>query len=341
MPNKKKVSKLFTNALAKGKLSSLPQVKDALRIMSEKKARDTEDIDFNFDESKVRGFDKLSGEDAQDKRMRKSLFSGDKKRKSQAEIETDKKREAKRQKKASNLAKAAAQPNAGDAIVPKSSKKNKYFFMAHPDKLEKHKTEEIEAISTSTNFIIDKEKIQLNEAKLKKKQSQLKKNGTTVEQSPSNGKKAKKNDGVSKVTRPKITAADMKNSPVIDFSELGKQKFKFKTSQEEGPDGIMVSVLSFGCEDKVAADGAESGSDNRSEVGEEDEEEAVQEDEEIIEDLKEDRKEPTKRNQMLDKLQASRFRYLNEMLYTQQSGESFKYFQKWVDQIFDLNIYVY
>lgn len=332
MPNKKKVAKLFTNALAKGKLSSLPQVKDALRMMSEKRARDTEDIDFNFDESKVRGFDKLSGEDAQDKRMRKSLFSGDKKRKSQAEIETDKKREAKRQKKAANLAKAAAQPNPGDAIVPKSSKKNKYFFMAHPDKLEKHKTEEIQAISTSTNFIIDKEKLQLNEAKLKKKQSQLKKNGTTIEQGPSNGKNAKKDDVVGEVTRPKITAADMNNAPVIDFSELGKKKFKFKTSQEEGPDGTMVSVLSFGGDDKVAADGAEPGIESGSEVDEEDdeedEEEAVEEDEEIIEDEKEDNKEPTKRNQMLDKLQASRFRYLNEMLYTQQSGESFKYFQK-------------
>lgn len=331
MPNKKKTSKLFTNALAKGKLSSLPQVKDALRMMSEKRARDTEDIDFNFDESKVRGFDKLSGEDAQDKKMRKSMLSGDKKRKSQAEIELDKKREAKRQKRAANLAKAAAvSKDAGDVIVPKSSKKNKYFFMAHPDKLEKHKAEEIQAISTTTNFIIDKEKIQLNDAKLKKKQSMAKKNGTEIDKTePKNVKKAKSDEVGGNVTRPKITAADMNDAPVMDFSELGKKKFKFKTTQEKGPDGAIVSVLSFGGEDNVAANGDESTHESGSEAGEDDEAETVQENQELTSDKNEDKKEPSLvRNKMLDKLQASRFRYLNEMLYTQQSGESFKYFQK-------------
>jgi hypothetical protein len=337
MPNKRKLSKLFTNALAKGKLADLPQVKEAMKMMNEKRARDTEDIDFNFDESKVRGFDKLTGEDAQDKRMRKSMFSEGKKRKSQAEIDAVSKRDAKRQKKAANQA-ATQKKDQGAVIVPKSSKKNKYFFLAHPDKLEKHKTEEIQAISTSTNFVMDKEKIEL--AAIKKKKSLMKQNGNKkgaeMETKCESAKKPSKDDEKTvENKRPKITSADYKNTPVLDFSELGKTKFKFKTVMEEGPDGTMISVTKFagdddGDDDKSNANDKGSEDEAVEQSDSEDGEEGSQDNEEPKENDRTDKKKEKTGavSQMVDKLQASRFRYLNEMLYTQESNESFKYFDK-------------
>lgn len=166
MPNKKKFAKLKLNALRKGKLNDTQEIVSTMKFIKEKQAKDNEDINFDFDEKRA-GFAKLADEDSCDKQIRKSMLAEAKKRKSKLELE----KAAKKQKKEAPGVEKKPE-STKPSIVPKNSKKNKYFFMAHPEKFKKH-SDEIENISNSTNFVIEEEKLKMN--KILKKNKIIKK----------------------------------------------------------------------------------------------------------------------------------------------------------------------
>ncbi len=354
MPNKKKFKKLQLNALRKGKLNDQQHVKETLKHIVAKSAIDNEDINFDFDEKRA-GFERLVDNDACDKKIRKSMLAEAKKRKSMAEIEKEKAKEAKKQKLNEKKAAVAESGSAvkGLEIVPKNSKKNKYFFLAHPDKLKKH-AKSIEEISSSTKFVIDEAKLKLNET-LKEKKEIMKKNGT-LEMNDG----LKKNDGGRKrkgvwesgwcdsddsqvPDNSGVFNADAKTHEILDFSELGS-KVRVKKIKERQADGSFVEVFSHEKTKKKKSQSEGDEDEVKEEEGPEEVEEEAGEEEEVEEDEEQENSKSeklesnkknnpetdpvAKRNQMMDQLKSSRFRYLNELLYTQESDKSFKYFKE-------------
>jgi len=271
-----------------------------------------------------------------------------KKRKSFAEIEKEKEKEAKKQKL--NDKKPPIQNNQAKSldIVPKNSKKNKYFFMAHPEQLEKH-AKSIEEISASTKFVIDEAKLKLNET-LKKKKDIMKKNGTleTVKNDSTNN-----NTGMIKKGLWESGWCDSDDSQIpdnsdkfnentitheiLDFSELDS-KVKVKKRKERKSDGSFIEVFSHERignkiteesdkdQEKEKKQNVKEKDTNKKEI-----KNATQDSNCLTADKNNFEKAPEiKRNQMMDQLKSSRFRYLNELLYTQESDKSLKYFKKYI-----------
>lgn len=330
MPNKNKFKKLQLNALRKGKLNDKADIKETLKSIQAKSAIDYEDINFDFDEKRA-GFEKLADNDACDKKIRKSMIAEAKKRKSMAQLEKEKQNEAKKQKKEVKVESTPSKPS----IVPKSSKKNKYFFMAHPDQLKKHAIETIQEISSSTNFVIDEEKIKLNKI-MKEKKDIMKKNGTLEK----NDNVAK---GAAKKKKPSIWASGWCDTDeeievlddsykknvtsgsheIIDFNDLDKIH-KPKLYRERQADGTVVEVYKH----EPSTVKNDQNDDDEEDIADEADEEVTKEDKSAVNKSKADGGPEAKKNQLMEKLQSSRFRYLNELLYTQESDKSFKYFKQ-------------
>ena len=322
MPNKKKFAKLKLNALRKGKLSDNQEIQTTMKFIKDKQTNDNEDINFDFDEKKA-GFAKLADEDSCDKQIRKSMLAEAKKRKSKLELESI----AKKQKKVTPVVEQKPE-STKPGIVPKNSKKNKYFFMAHPDKLKKH-SDEISTLSNSTNFVLDEEKLKMNEI-LKKNKTIMKNNGTLDKNEPvkKNDKKTKKsnnlwmveecssNDEAEFENTPKIGNTKNFDAQILDFDDLDK-KLKVKKVRKRQPDGTSIEIY----EHESVIDKPDY---------EQDEIESDANDEENPESVAEPKKEASKEstNPLKEKLKSAQFRYLNELLYKQPSHESYKYFEK-------------
>lgn len=337
MPNKRKFSKLATKLLISGKLNKKESVQETLKYLAKKAEIDNEDIDFDFENVK-NDFGKLEDGD-DDTRKLKTKIRKPKKRPAEDSSLADKK-EAKISKLSETVSNKS---NPSSDIIPKKSKKNKYFFVAHPEEIKKKqdilKAEE----GTKTKFVIDKEKIKLNKIKKLKAKKMESAAGNKNEiknkkKSETVGKKGLKkgknkiwvieNCSSSDEDESKEKFTDNESSEKALNIENIDKSFKLKKTIEKLKDGSVIEVFKpeYIEEDDASND---NDPDNSEEEGENEDE--SQQASEPSKDEKKDKGKKngsTVKNMMTEKLLASRFRYLNEMLYTQPSSESFDYFKK-------------
>lgn len=311
MPNKHKKKKIFNKLLISGKLDKKEHVQKSREILEAKQALDQEDIDFDYEPSKNGDFEKL--DPSEDVPIKKTK---------------GKKRKLPEIKVAPEAAKKPkTTPAANGGALPKKSKNNKYFFLAHPEALKK-KEEILTDGDKSNKFVIDKEKMKLNKKKLKKKAASNE-NGVETNGSKNTTKKEKKSELKSKNAKlwaiEECSSSDENENeqtnkpvvfkaPLIDIVDIDKS-FKIKKTMKKMEDGSMVEIV---CPEMLQ--------------NEDEEEEEEEENGDNIPIEKEDDDEEVEENQssnpLADKLKSSRFRFINEMLYTQPSQKSFEYFKE-------------
>jgi hypothetical protein len=314
MPNKRKLAKLRTKLLVSGKLNENKNVKETFKQLEKKAQIDNEGINYDYEKDLNKDFERINeGERVNKKNMKLNMakpfgFTSNKKRK--AEDENTQVVKTKKQK-IKNDSKAIVKLDS----LPKNSKKNKYFFMAHPEMLKDKET-----ISKGTEFVIDEEKMKLNELKKKKKivKQDLKSTDVKKEKKIKNKLKTKSNnlwviDECGSSDEDNIVAINVEgqSAKMLDLSSVEKN-FVIKESFEKLEDGTVI---------KVFKPEMVEGSDNE-------EDEPVISEENEIEFTKNEQAEQSK-NPLMEKLQSSRFRYLNELYYTHSSDKSFEYFQKY------------
>lgn len=188
----------------------------------------------------------------------------------------------------------------------------------------------------NSKFIIDNEKIQLNEvkksknSKLKKKNPEEKtsklKNGNTVSK-----KSIKKGKNKIWTIEECSSGSEMSDQEVIDSKATKKamslelndidKSFKIKKSLEKQKDGSFIEVI----RPEFMEDAEDDESDEKESQPEIEEESERQE--QLIRKI-ETSKNGASNNPLLEKLKSSRFRYLNELLYTHPSAYSLEFFEK-------------
>lgn len=323
MPNKHKFSKLKTKLLASGKLNTNKNVKDTLKNLEQKARLDNEDVNYNFEKDAGKNFDKLEDGERMNRKIKKLNaakpfgFENKKKRKNENQNDSESK----------PVKKAKMEPEnnkSKEALVAKKSKKNKYFYMAHPELIQDK--QEI----SKEKFVIDEEKLKLNELKKKKKktpevsQKNSKKEKNSTEKVNKKPKLKTKNNNVWLIDactssddddNEKKEKSEEGSHQVLDLDDIEKN-FEIKEVEEKLEDGTVIKVFKpVIVESHEEQTGEDSGVDQENE--EEEEEKAPEE--------------PNKAsqgNKLMDKLKSSRFRYLNEVFYTQSSDKSCEYFQK-------------
>ena len=329
MPNKRKMAKLQIKQLSKGKLNSNKNVQETLRLIKEKAELDKEDIDYDFENIKNNDFEKLADNDDDTRKLKstKPKKPRPEKRKQPEQHQTVP--TAKKQKVESSTN--------GQNIIPKKSKKNKYFFIAHPEALDK-KEKLIKNDEENSKFVIDQEKIKLNELKKKKKEKLDKnniKNGTDSKNNKNKNEntkiwsfeECKSSDEEKEDEKTKKKKKLKTKGNALDITDIDKS-FKLKKKIEVLPNGSKVEILvpEYVQIDDLEESESEDDKDNEDEELNEEEDEEASEVEEDTNKKETNKKKET--NSAKDKLQASRFRYLNEMLYRQVSSDSFEYFKK-------------
>jgi hypothetical protein len=368
MPNKKRISKLKTKLLLSGKLNATAGVQQAMRYIAEKTELDKEDIDFDFEKSALKaGLGQLEAHDDDSKSKNKLKKDPHKKNKRKSDnappsLIDEKIKRQKMLPDQSDFILSAPNKNSNKkseatSVLSKKSKKNKYFFMAHPEVLNK-KDEILSDEKLKDKFVIDDEKLKLNEIKKKKnmlKKLKEKELEEKKDKQVKSGKKQKKNDlwvleecnsepeQELEEAEPKKTAKKKKNKAseelILDLDDIGRN-FKLKKNIERLPDGTCVEVFKpqYISSSKQNQEEEESEEEDQElvqfeKLGESDdqheeaEDNAEPEQEKTSENnIKSDKN--VKKNYLKEKMAASRFRYLNELLYTQPSSKSFEYFQK-------------
>lgn len=318
MPNKHKKKKLFNKLLVSGKLNNKENVQNSRKYLENKLAIDQEGIDFDYEPPSGDGdFEKLDpSEDTPTSKKPKKA----KKRAAAAPLTTT---------IATKKPKPAAQKPAvasGNGL-PKKSKHNKYFFLAHPDAL--NKKEEILAGVDEKKFVIDEEKLKINKKKKKKPviSSQLEsKSRPKPENKP--GKKPASLWAIEECSSSDEAETNAANNeaagPIIDLDDVDKS-FKIKKVIKKLEDGSRIEVI---CPELVGRDEDEDDDDgNGDDTNENDI--ATQDQCDKEDEKKEDVVAAAAASDpFADKLKSSRFRFINEMLYTQPSQKSFEYFQK-------------
>lgn len=313
MPNKRKLAKLRTKLLVSGKLNENKNVKETFKQLEKKAQIDNEGINYDYEKDLNKDFERINeGERVNKKNMKLNMakpfgFTSNKKRK--AEDENTQVVKTKKQK-----IKNDSKPIVKLDSLPKNSKKNKYFFMAHPEMLKDKET-----IFKGTEFVIDEEKMKLNELKKKKKivNQDLKSTDVKKEKKIKNKLKTKSNNlwvidecGSSDEDNVAAINEEGQSAKMLNLSSVEKN-FVIKESFEKLEDGTVI---------KVFKPEMVEGSDNE-------EDEPVISEENEKEFTKNEQAEQSK-NPLMEKLQSSRFRYLNELYYTHSSDKSFEYFRK-------------
>lgn len=331
MPNKHKNTKLRTKLLLSGKLNKKKEVQSTLKYLAEKDAIDKEDINFDF-ENETNEFGKLDDGDDDTRKLKTPKKRKNPNFKNSDDIKKPKFDEKSEIKKLTNK----NENKKSVEVVPKKSKKNKYFFMAHPEALEKKET--ILATQEKSKFIIDEEKIKANQSK-KLKNSKLK-NGSS-DDSMKTGKKVKK-DSKEKLwvveecseeePEAKVPEKNKKNKSkaiILDITDIDKS-FKIKKKLKKLEDGSTVEIL---VPEIVSNEDFEELDDEDEE--EEQEEQLIELEECESEEEQQNEEADSKKTQQssftnnaMEKLKSSRFRYLNQLLYTQDSSKSFEFFKK-------------
>jgi hypothetical protein len=361
MPNKHRMKKLATKMLASGNFKSTDEgVRHARRQIAERAELDKEDVNFDFEtDAKHTDFEKLDAhEDVDFKAAVKG--GGNRKRKTAGAsapnslIEQKIKRlkgdnnetaqvaspeVTKKKKKGVPLVEVKTAAVNSSKIIPSKSKKNKYFFMAHPDVLAKKK-EAVTELNKDNKYVIDDEKMRLNDKKKKEKKKVVVTTAEVVKKrsGDENKKKMKKK---SLWVVEECSSEDEDASPVVaqsgvqhvlDIDNIDKH-FRLKKTIKKLADGTSVQVFQpevLDDNENAAVDekGQAEGEDEQGESSDEENSQG-EENKEIEEEVNGNgsvAKEPEVRNEMMEKLNASRFRFLNELLYTQPSDKSFEYF---------------
>ena len=360
MPNKRRIAKLQTKLLASGKLKSTAKAQSVLKYLAEKAAIDNEDVDYDYDLDKNNDFEKITDDTTK-------VVKGAKHGKKPGGVKRNKQPDDSGSKKAKFEA-PQVKPVAkkGEAVLPKKSKKNKYFFMAHPEALDK---KDALIQSAKSDFVIDEEKFKMIEAKKKANKGteangKKKKTEKKSKDSKSNGRKPPshlfKNNNLwhfepcSSSDEEDNNGNQPTEGGILDIDNIDKG-FEIKKFIEKLEDGTTVEVFKpvpiandNGKHTKRNGDESDDEEDGNEEEEEEevedqegaeessddpDEEEEEQEEPET--DIKETSQETngngsssSVRSMMMEKLKASRFRYLNELLYTQPSAKSYELFEK-------------
>ena len=345
MPNKRKMSKLATKMLISGKLNSNKDVQSTVKYLQKKAEIDNEGINFDFEDDR-NDFGKLEEHDDDTRTLKRAP----KKRKQAPSENIAENDTAKIPKQDIPPIEGIVKKNS--SVMPKKSQKNKYFFVAHPEALKKKK--EIFANQDSSKiskFIIDKEKIKLNEVKMLKNLKKKKKNVNGDEKkSEKNGKTSGKKQikkGNNKIwsiqecsesssaesdsdqvkAKPRKEPGSSNALHAFELNDIDKN-FSIKKTLEKQTDGSFIEVIKPEFQQaEDSGDDAENASENASQSSNESEEESDGEGEDVkTAPKKKEKGKPA--NPMMEKLKASRFRYLNELLYTHSSSYSFDFFQK-------------
>lgn len=228
-------------------------------------------------------------------------------------------------------------------IITKKNKKNKYFLLAHPELKEKIKNID------NLNFVVNKEVVK--KKFLVPKSTKQEKSDRKNESNNSGSSKNKKNslwiiepcssssddeDELNKKNKKKRKnlsedeqhQTKKKKKNVIDKVDLSN--FKFETSKQVMEDGTIVETFKA-IEEKHDSDeedntiGNEKNTSSKIDKKENKKLKNVNDEKSLV---SKEVKNKTKLNEMETKLQSSRFRYLNEFLYTKKSEESFEYFKR-------------
>lgn len=308
MPNKHKKQKLINKLLISGKLDKKENVKKSREYLAKKIAIDQEGIDFDCDLDKNGEFEKL--DPSEDKSDNKKAAEMPKKRK----LPPSQTMQIQAPEKVNSTSQAQ------NMSVPKKSKNNKYFFLAHPEALGKKDT--ILNDQSKKKFVIDEEKIKLN----KKKKKLPNKNAASANEEKASKGETKKIESANLWSIEECSESESDEATRNEKSITTKnycinidvdKSFKIKKMLKKLEDGSVV-------EEFVPEFVQEVSEEEDEETGEK-----MQENEENgdveNEDGKDDR---IGENPLMDKLKSSRFRYLNEMLYSQPSQKSLEYFQK-------------
>ena len=214
-------------------------------------------------------------------------------------------------KKKTTTAKAAN----GDKIT-KKNKKNKYFLLAHPDMKEKVKKD-------NHRFVVNKDVVEkkflVDNTQVGKKSA---KNGSSRRGDLPTKVDSFADDEIATLWKIEPCSDDDDDD---EEEEKKKQKNKKKRKINEFKE---TKDLKFEIKKEVLADGTLVETYCAVDDKKEDEEEEEKKDEETPKKKKKIQQEPVvELGNDEKKLQASRFRYLNELLYTKKSDESFSYFK--------------
>lgn len=340
MPNKHKNKKLKTKLLISGKLNKKENVIDTYNYLAQKSQQEQEDINFDYENDKNTDFEKLEPDDdnTKGKKHLKGARPSLKRKLLPGSTESTKKAKIT----------ASQTPSTNSPALPKKSKKNKYFFLAHPDELDKK--EDIlssKGDAAKNKFVIDEEKLKLN----LKKQKKAKPTNSVDDQNESGSiesidkksKKQKKSDNLwsieqcsdeektdDQVEQPVKLSKTKKKSqkiPILNIEDLDKS-FKINKSVKRLEDGTLVEVFKPDILDDEDDDDDDENDEEEDEDDENQQEDQSDEDETTQHPTEDENKNDDNFNDLNDKLKASRFRYLNEMLYTQPSDKSFEYFTR-------------
>lgn len=314
MPNKRKLAKIRLKLLASGKLNTNKNVKDTLKQLESKAQIDNEDINFNYEKDGSKNFEKIEdGERNNRKTQRMNMakpFGYVRKRK---ESSSEMGNKIKKQK-VDNEPKVVKTEL--DTYLPRKSKKNKYFLLAHPEII-KDKEE-----SKNSSDVIDINKLKKMKAKSEKQTSSENKNKKGESKSTKKSLKTKSNNiwlidecNSSDDEQIVFNSTDQ-TSRTFDLSNIEKS-FKIKETFEKMDDGTIIKVFKPEFVENESAESEDETEEKKTktkkQVAKEDETQKVT---------------SVSKNPLMEKLQSSRFRYLNEIFYTQTSDKSFEYFQK-------------
>ena len=341
MPNKHRTAKLKTKLLISGKLNNKANVQETLRLIESKNRLETEDIDFDFEKGN-HGLEKIEDDDDCNRAINKSKIQKpyEKKHGKRKPSKADAEPETKKPKTVETTHKTPS-------LLPTKSKKNKYFFLSHPELLKKSK--EVIGEENLKNFVIDEEIIKTAEVKLKKKKS-LKKVQEKKEKKIDKKEKIKKRlqgnnvwviEECSSSDEAEVKHELGQENLTLDLIDT-HQSFEIEKIVERLEDGTLVEtfrpkIVKVSEKDEQKEDDKDDDQEDEEEdgdeLGEESEEELNEEEtEETSENkaIKQNSEQPkveSKRDERMEKLNASRFRYINELLYTQPSDKSLEYFE--------------
>jgi hypothetical protein len=343
MPNKHRLAKLRTKLLASGKLKEDTNVKSALSYLEKKIQMDNEDIDFDYEKG---GKNSDFEEEVDDSNGKSKVKVKNNKKLTKRKINES----ISVEDTSYDAAKHKSEPSEPKIAIPKKSKKNKYFFLAHPEALNPPQKQ------VNKQKVSKENKNSIVETKQRNKKEEKNKNDT---------KQAKeKKEKKTKIKSNKIWAIEECNDSssenddnketedagyTLDLADIEKN-FIIKKKIKKLEDGTRIEVFEpeivpikksrkdeNNLEDEEEAEEAEE-DDEINEILESDEEDEI--DSKEVSNIEQNDANETKRSteskknkdtnkdKMLDQLKSSRFRFLNEMLYTQPSSESFEYFKK-------------
>jgi hypothetical protein len=196
----------------------------------------------------------------------------------------------------------------GDKIT-KKNKKNKYFLLAHPDMKEKVKKDDhrfvVNKDVVEKKFLVDN--VQVSKKNGSKREDLPKVDSTADDEVATLWKIEPCSDSDEETEKKK----NKKKRKIIELKETKDLKFEIK--KDVLADGTLVETYCAVDEEK------------------EEVEKEVEEEKKTKKKIKIQQEPVIELGNDEKKLQASRFRYLNELLYTKKSEESFSYFKSDAD----------